>query len=164
MSNLKRLERVVKSWTGKLTRKRKYYYTTENVRLIITDLGIQISPEVFEWLTTNTVAQEEFISQVHESEEVLGIGIVRDFDKIHPELDAKVYEDGQTVMFTLTYKGKERIFAELELPDQLKKAQPEVKEEPKAEENPKEEAKAEKKPEDQPPGEGGGMIDNIPID
>ena len=40
---------------------------------------------------------------------------------IHPALEPKVYEDGMHIAFSLTYKGKEKIFAELELPKELQK-------------------------------------------
>jgi hypothetical protein len=116
MSNFKRLERVVRSYTGILRKRRKYYYSADNARAILTELGLKMSPKTFSYLTDSTVILEEFVSQLHETEEHLGYGIVKDMNEIHPGLEPDVIEDNGHAVFTIQHKGRSIIIAEIRLP------------------------------------------------
>lgn len=106
----------MRSYTGILRKRRKYYYSADDARAILTELGLQMSARTFSYLTDDTVMLEEFVSQLHETEEVLGFGVVKDMKEIHPGLKPAVSEENGYVVFTIQHNGKEKIIAEIRLP------------------------------------------------
>lgn len=115
MSNLKRLGRIVKSWSGKL--RRDNYYEADDVFSIINELGMKMSPEALEYMLSTDVIKEEFLEGIYVAEEGIGRIIIKDRKEIDPEYQPNVYEDSNTIVFTITYKGKEKIFHEVKVPD-----------------------------------------------
>ena len=111
MSVRKRLKRVVKSWTGVLSRD-EIYYSYDDARMILTDLGMQMSPEALAYLTSSEEIMEEFLGQVSAVEKKLGLNIIKDQYSIDPELQPKVYEIEGEIIITILHKGVESILVE----------------------------------------------------
>ncbi|MCB9231356.1 MAG: hypothetical protein H6581_06830 [Bacteroidia bacterium] len=114
MSNLKRLTRVIKSWKGKITR--DVYYEGADAFMILTDLGLQMSPQTLAYLTSSDSLKDDFVDGLYAAEEKAGKLLVVDNQMIDPAYDPKVYEEGREVIFTVKIKDKEVVFAEFPLP------------------------------------------------
>ena len=114
MSNLKRLYRVFKSWTGKVSR--DVYYEFDDARMILTDLGIQMSPETFAYLNSKDELLDSFLHQIYATEDHTGRFLIENHTAIDPIYEPKVYELDGKATFTIQVKGKEIIFAEFDLP------------------------------------------------
>lgn len=122
MSNLKRFTRILKSWKGKISRDE--YYEVDDAFMILTDLGLQMSPETLEYLTSKDIFKNDFIDGIYAAEEKIGKMIIIDHQRIDPDYDPKVYEEGKEVFFTVKIKGKETVFAEFPLPFEVFNSQP----------------------------------------
>ena len=111
MSVRNRLKRVVKSWTGVLSRN-EIYYSYDDARMILTELGMDMSPEAFAYLTGSQEIMDEFLGQVSAVEKKLGINIILDNSRIDPELSPQVYEIDGEIIITILDKGVESILVE----------------------------------------------------
>lgn len=115
MSELDRLARVIRSWTGS-KRLRSSVYEHDDPVMILTELGTQISPETLAYLTAETMRKEEVLNQLHAAEEELKKEIIKENTFIDPELDPRFYEETDRAVITIQHKKKEIIIADLPLP------------------------------------------------
>lgn len=115
MSNFIRLLRVAKAWTGKL--RRTVYYDTADARMILNELGMQMSPAALEYMTSSDLIMEEFLQCIYEAEEVLGKSLISEGGmQISPVWKTRVLEADGILVFTLMDGKKEKIFAEFRMP------------------------------------------------
>lgn len=115
MSELQRLKRVFDSWLGQVrkTKKRRLSsYDQDDPRMIITELGLQMSPDALVYMTDDSVRREDFLHQVYAAEDELDIDLIRDNREIDPALDPKVYEEEGYIVFTAMVDGEEFVIAE----------------------------------------------------
>ena len=115
MSIKSRLHRIARSWKGQLHGK-DIHYTQDDAFLILTDLGLQMSPETLAYLTSTAEMLEEFMEALHWTEKEIVRHIVEDGNRISPEYDPKVYEVDGEAIFTIKHKEVEMIMAEIRLP------------------------------------------------
>ena len=115
MSIKARLHRIARSWQGRLSGK-DLHYTQDDAFLILTNLGLQMSPETLAYLTGSAEQLEEFMEALHLTEKEIGQEIVEEGNQITAEFDPKVYEVDGEAIFTIRYKEAETIIAEIRLP------------------------------------------------
>ena len=115
MSIKARLDRIRRSWKGQLFGT-DIHYTQDDAFLILTEMGLQMSPATLSYLTGSAEMLEEFLEALHLTEKEIKAQIVVDGRMIDPEFDPKVYEVDGEAIFTLKYKGVEMIMAEIPLP------------------------------------------------
>ena len=115
MSIKARLNRIARSRKGALLGS-DIHYTQDDAFLMLTELGLQMSPETLAYLTGSAEMLEEFLEAVHLTERDLGEEIVLDGRQIDPIYDPKVYEVDGEAIFTIKHKGVEMIMAEIPLP------------------------------------------------
>ena len=116
MSDFKRLQRILKSRIPRFPKGSDYSYTLEDARMMITDLGLELSPKAFEYLTHTDVVLDDFNTGVYLLEDRIGRRITTEFNIIDPELEPKVYEEEGVVGFSIKHKKQELVFAEYEIP------------------------------------------------
>ncbi|HHG85636.1 MAG TPA: hypothetical protein ENJ82_12885 [Bacteroidetes bacterium] len=115
MSDLQRLKRVFDSWLGQVrkTKKRRLSsYDQDDPRMIITELGLQMSPDALVFMTDDSFRREDFLLQVYAAEDELDIDLIRDNREIDPALGPKVYEEDGYIIFTAMVDGEEFVIAE----------------------------------------------------
>jgi hypothetical protein len=115
MSEFSRLKRVVGSWIGgmRIRKKRRMAtYQDDDALLILTDLGLLMSPEALIYVSQNSTRREDFLMQVYSAEEDLGIDIIKSNVMIDPALSPKVYEVEGKIGFTIVHKKEEYLIAE----------------------------------------------------
>lgn len=115
MSEFSRLKRVVGSWIGgmRIRKKRRMAtYQDDDALLILTDLGLLMSPEALIYVSQNSTRREDFLMQVYSAEEDLGIDIIKGNVMIDPALSPKVYEVEGKIGFTIVHKKEEYLIAE----------------------------------------------------
>lgn len=115
MSELKRLRRVFGSWVGGMRHRKKRrisIYEHDDALLILTDLGLLMSPAGLEFVSGNSTRREDFLQQIYISEDELDIDIIQDNVRINPSLAPNVREDEKTIQFTIIFRGEELIVAE----------------------------------------------------
>ena len=115
MSELQRLKRVFGSWVGNIRhrkQRRSGVYTHDDALLIITELGLLMSPAALVFVSGNSTRREDFLQQVYMSEDELGIDIIKDNVQIDPKWNPMVHEEGNKVAITIIHKGEELIIAE----------------------------------------------------
>jgi hypothetical protein len=115
MSEFARLKRIVGSWIGatRIRKKRRSAtYQDDNALLILTDLGMLMSPDALVYVSNNSTRREDFLMQLYAAEEDLRIDIIRDNVMIDPTWNPKVYEVEGKIGFTVTVKGEEYLVAE----------------------------------------------------
>lgn len=117
MSNLDRLKRIAKSHIGRFRGRAEREH--DDARMILTELGLQMRPEVLEYLTDSSFLREDFLQCLHAAENELGTDLVADHDHIDPKYEPKVYEEDGKVVFSVTRRKEEYVFAEFELPKGL---------------------------------------------
>ncbi|MDX2250581.1 MAG: hypothetical protein SF052_27615 [Bacteroidia bacterium] len=115
MSDFKRLARLTKSIVPRFERGRSRYLNHDDARMMINDLGMQMSPEVLKKLIFNAEILEDFINSVYQLEQKINKEVVTEYATIDIEYNPKVYVEGHTVGFSITYKDKEVVFAEYDL-------------------------------------------------
>ena len=111
MGNFDRIERIVKSWAGKLKRDR--YYQQGDMLMILNDLGMQISPKTLEWLLANNAAQQEIEMGLYAAEDKFGKSVVLEDSTIDPTFSPKVYDEEGRFALSLTHNGKEYVVVDV---------------------------------------------------
>jgi hypothetical protein len=121
MSDFKRFKRAVKSMLPRIGKKRDRYYDYGDARLMINDLGLQMSADVLAYLVSRTDVLEDFIQGVYFFEDdIRKKDVVIDPTVINSKYEPKVYVEDGKVEFTASYGGDEIIFAEYQLPEGMK--------------------------------------------
>lgn len=87
-------------------------YQDDDALLILTDLGLLMSPEALIHISQNSTRREDFLMQVYSAEEDLGIDIILDNVVIDPALSPKVYEIEGKIGITIVHKSEEYLVAE----------------------------------------------------
>ena len=88
----------------------------EDARLILTNLGLQMSPQTLDKLISNDETLDDFLMSIHELERDLQMKVLTSDYDIDPILSPKVYDLGTAVGFTvLNRQGEEMVFAEYTL-------------------------------------------------
>ncbi|NOK86067.1 MAG: hypothetical protein GFH27_549397n15 [Chloroflexi bacterium AL-W] len=112
MSELSRLERIAKSLIPRIPRGQNRQYQLEDARNIINDLGLQLSPAALAYLVSNSSRLDGFLMDIYHVEQAIGKKVVTEFATIDEQYQPKVYEEEGKIAFSLTWKGKERVFSE----------------------------------------------------
>ena len=115
MSEFQRLKRVVNSWLGgvRIRKKRRVAtYQDDDALMILTDLGLLMSPEALVFVSNNSTRREDFLQQLYAAEEDLRIDIIKDNVMIDPALSPKVYEVEGKIGFTVVVRKEEYLVAE----------------------------------------------------
>ena len=115
MSEFSRLKRIVGSWIGASRirkRRRSAVYNDDNALMILTDLGLLMSPEALVHVSNDSLRREDFLMQLYAAEEDLGVDIIKDNVMIDPALSPKVYEVEGKIGFTIVVKKEEDLVAE----------------------------------------------------
>ena len=112
MSEFKRFKRLAKSLIPRFPRGDEKYYTREDARNMINDLGLQISPEALEALVNSETVLEDFTNSIYELERKIRKKVVTDFATIDLEFEPHVYEEDGRVGFTILHRGDEILFAD----------------------------------------------------
>ncbi len=112
MSDLQRLKRIVKSLIPRIPRKSELRYDYGDARLMINDLALDLSPQTLSYLVNNDMVLEDFINSIYDLEHQLRRQVTTRMNTIDPELLPKVYEESNSVTFTVKFDGDEWIFAE----------------------------------------------------
>ena len=115
MSIKARLNRIGRSWKGQLYGS-DIHYTQDDAFMILTELGLQMSPQTLAYLTGSAEMLEEFLEALHSTEKEIGREIVLEGRMIDPEFDPKVYEVDGEAIFTIKHKEVEMIMGEIPLP------------------------------------------------
>lgn len=116
MSELRRLERLAKSLIPRIPRGEDRQYTLEDARHMINELGLQMSPEALAFMTGDSNRLDDFLMNVYHLEEKVGKKVTTDSRSIDERYEPKVYEEDGTLAFSVTWRGKERVFAEYQVP------------------------------------------------
>lgn len=116
MSTFKRLERLAKSLMPKFTGHKGRHYSHDDVRLILTGLGMQMAPADLAYLTDTPEVLEDFMLSLYALEQKIGKRAVTDMLELDEELNPKVYKEEQTLGIAITFRGKEMLMAEYQLP------------------------------------------------
>lgn len=112
MSEFKRLERIVRSLIPRFPSNAKRNYSLADARHMINELGIQMPPNVLEYLVSDDAILDDFLSGIYDLETRLKRKVTDEYQSIDQGLDPKVYiEDGE-VGFSITHKARELVFAE----------------------------------------------------
>lgn len=117
MSDFKRIQRLAKSLIPRFPKNREKYWEHSDVRNMINDLGLQMSPEVLSKLVNNDQVLDDFISSIYQLERRINREVITEFATIDTDYDPKVYVEDGEVGFSITHKGKEIVFAEYKLGD-----------------------------------------------
>ncbi len=113
MANIDRLKRVVESWVGGLRKRRRTaVYEHDDPRMIINDLGLQMSPEALSFIADSRYHREDMLMQIYAAEEELDRDLVVDNNRLDPVYSPKVYEDEDKITITMVVNGKESIIVE----------------------------------------------------
>lgn len=113
MANIDRLKRVVMSWVGGLRkRRRNAVYEQDDPRMIINDLGLQLSPEGLAFIADSSFHREDMLMQIYAAEEELDRDLVVDNNRLDPAYSPKVYEKDDRIVVTMVVKGEEVVIFE----------------------------------------------------
>ncbi|MEM6764274.1 MAG: hypothetical protein AAF824_06995 [Bacteroidota bacterium] len=116
MSNLDRLERIIKSRLPRFPKTIDYTYSIKDARNMINDLGLSLSPEALAYLTETETVLDDFLEGIYHVENKFRKRVASERAILKEEFSPQVYEEDSKATFTLTYRDKEYIFAEYELP------------------------------------------------
>ena len=115
MSEIERLKRIARSWWGGVRKKRRpAAYEQDDPRMIINDLGLQLSPAALASIADNSFRREDMLVQLYNAEETLNIDLIRDNTQIDPRHNPKVYEHEGHIVITATVDGEEVVIVEFE--------------------------------------------------
>ncbi|MBX7241803.1 MAG: hypothetical protein K1X92_08645 [Bacteroidia bacterium] len=115
MSEISRLKRLAKSLISSLNKSRSHYYSFEDAKMAINELGMSIPPDLLAKLLDSDSLLDDFLSNLYTLEDDYGKPVLNASSAIIPELQPKVYAEGQRIAFTVTYgtfRKQEVIFAE----------------------------------------------------
>lgn len=110
-----RLKRLAKSLIPRFPKGKERYYTPSDARMMINELGLQMSPEVLKYLVSRDAILDDFINSIYQLEQEIRKRVVTEFGTIDHEYEPRVYVEGQVVGFSVTYKNEEIVFAEYEM-------------------------------------------------
>ena len=119
MSEFDRLKRAVTSWISgvRIRKKRRIAtYQDDDALMILTDLGLQMSPEALIYISNDGTRREDFLQQLYMSEDELDIDLILDNVMIDPHWQPRVVEEGKRIAFLATVRGEELIIAEYTQP------------------------------------------------
>ncbi len=116
MSELYRIKRIVKSLIPRTPRDSERRYSYADARLMINDLGMDLSPEVLAYLVDTDTVLEDFVGSVYELEYMLKRRATTEITTLDPELVPKAYDEPPRVVFTIQHDGEEWVFAEYTIP------------------------------------------------
>lgn len=115
MSEFQRLKRIVGSWIGNVRirkKRRMATYQDDDALMILTDLGMLMSPEALVYVSNDSTRREDFLMQLYAAEEDLGLDLIKDNVQLDPRYSPKVYEVEGKIGFTITHNGEEYLVAE----------------------------------------------------
>lgn len=119
MSELSRLQRIAKSWLPNFGKHRERYYSADDTRMIITDLGMYIPEKMLATLLWSDTLLDEFTNAIYLLEDKIAKDMITENFTIDAKYSPKVYVEGGKIAFTITYSSmlsqKEIIFVEYEL-------------------------------------------------
>ena len=115
MSEIDRLKRIVRSWWGgRHKSRRSAAYEQDDPRMIINDLGLQLSPEGLASIADSSFRREDMLVQIYNAEEELGIDLIEDNVRIDPRWEPRVYELDGHIAITATVKDEEVVVIEFQ--------------------------------------------------
>ena len=113
MSNIDRLKRVVRSWVGGLRKRRRTaVYEKDDPRMIINDLGLQMSPEGLAFIADSSFHRQDMLVQIHAAEEALDRDLVISNSYLDPAYSPKVYEEEDRIVVTMIIRDEEVVIFE----------------------------------------------------
>lgn len=113
MSNIDRLKRVVTTWVGSMRKRRRpAVYEQDDPRMIINDLGLQLSQEALSLIADNNFYREDMLVQIYAAEEELDRDLVVDNIQLDPQYSPKVYEDENRITVSILIEGEEVVIIE----------------------------------------------------
>ncbi len=115
MSEISRLKRLAKSLLSPISNRRSNYYSFEDAKMAINELGMSIPPDLLAKMLDSDSILDDFLSNLYLLEDDYGKPVLNSSSEILPELQPKVYAEGQRLAFTVTYgtfRKQEVIFAE----------------------------------------------------
>ncbi|MEM6804384.1 MAG: hypothetical protein AAF696_23495 [Bacteroidota bacterium] len=119
MSEFKRLARLIKAAIPRMPLGEDRPYQLSDAHMMITDLGMQMSPEALAFMTGDDNRLDDFLMNIYHLENDIRKKAVTEFATIDPELLPKVYEEDGTIGFTVVHKNEEIVFAEYDFPPKL---------------------------------------------
>lgn len=118
MSEFYRIKRIVNSWLGsRHKRRRSATYEQDDPRMILNDLGLQMSPEALAFVADSSFRREDMLMQIYAAEEELDVDLVLDNVQIDPIWDPKVYVGDQKFAVTVVVRKQEVVVIEFDYPD-----------------------------------------------
>lgn len=115
MSELKRLERIVRSLIPRIPRDPDRQYSLADARNMINELGLQMPPEVMAYLLERDAILDDFISSIYDLEARLNRKVVQPQGTLDEQLQPRVRVEEGKVAFTIEHRGQEKVFAEYDL-------------------------------------------------
>jgi hypothetical protein len=125
MSEFNRLKRAVGSWIGGLRHRKKRRvstYQSDDALMILSDLGMQMSPEALIFVSGDSIRREDFLMQLYAAEDDLNVDLIKDNVMLDPALNPKVYEVEGKIGFTVVVKKEEYLVAEFSFEKPVKQA------------------------------------------
>ena len=118
MSEFYRIKRIVNSWLGSRNkRRRSATYEKDDPRMILNDLGLQMSPEALAFVADDSFRREDMLMQIYAAEEELDVDLVLDNVRFDPIWDPKVYVGDQKFAITVVVRREEVVVVEFDYPD-----------------------------------------------
>lgn len=116
MSELSRLKRIAQALIPNLGKQRDRYYNFEDAKMIISELGISIPPDLFAKITEDDRILDDFLNKIYQLEDEIGKkDVITTESIINPIYSPKVYVEENKIAFTVSYgflTKQEVIFAE----------------------------------------------------
>lgn len=116
MSEFKRLSRLIKSAIPRFPRGKDRQYQLSDARMMITDLGMQMSPEALAFMTEDDNKLDDFLMNIYHLESDIRKKAITEFATIDLDLSPKVYEEDGKLGFSVLHKDEEIVFAEYDFP------------------------------------------------
>jgi hypothetical protein len=105
MSEFSRLNRLVKALVPNFSKSRERYYSFDEARMMIADLGMAIPPEMLAKLLDTDALLDEFINSLYQLEDEIGKGsIVTESSTIMADYQPSVHVEDNKIAFSVTYK------------------------------------------------------------
>ena len=117
MSEFTRIKRIVSSWLGSMRkRRRSATYEQDDPRMILNDLGLQMSIETLEFVADNSFRREDMLMQIYAAEEELDMDLVLNNVQFDPIWEPKVYTGEGMFFITVQARGEEYVVVEFDYP------------------------------------------------
>ena len=118
MSEFYRIKRIVNSWLGsRVKRRRSSTYEQDDPRMILNDLGLQMSPEALAFVADDSFRREDMLMQLYAAEEELDVDLVLNNVQLDPIWDPKVYVGDGKFAITVVVRREEVLVVEFDYPD-----------------------------------------------